>query len=51
MTKFVVKCFFNECVDPHTIFEFDTLDEALDCEVEEWKSSTNWDNITVDEEE
>lgn len=51
MTKFVVKCFYDECVGPHTTFEFNSLEEALECEVQEWKSSNNWDNVTVEEDD
>ena len=46
--KFVVKCFFNECVGPHTVFEFDTMEEALECEMQEDRSSTNWDSVQLE---
>ena len=51
MTKFVVKCFFHECVGPHTEFFFDTLEEAEECEHHEWLSSANWDDVTLEEVE
>ena len=50
--KFVVKCFYNddynECFGPHTVFEFDTMEEALECEMQEDRSSNNWDSVQVE---
>jgi hypothetical protein len=46
--KFVVNCFFRECFGPHTVFEFDTMEEALECEMQEDRSTNNWDSVQLD---